>query len=263
MRYLRLIGLFIRAAVAQEMAYRSNFAINLLYTSLNLIISVLALDVLYSQVHDVQGWNYTSTLALLGVFLTVSALRAVCLGPSLESLAGIEGELWTGQLDFTLLRPVNVQFLASFRHWRPFALIDLALGLAVIARALAGAGGELTLERLAVFFLAITAGTVLLYALLLAFSALVFWNPGFLYTWVFDAIFQLARYPVGIYPAWLRVLLTWAIPVGLITTIPAEALTGRAGWAVVAPGLALALTALAVASMLFRLGIRKYSSASS
>ena len=30
-----------------------------------------------------------------------------------------------------------------------------------------------------------------------------FWSPGFLFTWVFDAVFQLARYPVGFYPIYL------------------------------------------------------------
>lgn len=263
MKYLRLIALFIRAAVQQDIAYRANFAIHLLYTTINLAMAVVALDVLYSQVQSVQGWNYASTLALLGVYLTVSALRQVCLGPSLEAMAGMDGELWTGRLDFTLLRPVNAQFLASFRQWQPFALLDLALGLAVVVRAVLVSGGALTAERLALFLLAMLAGMLLLYALLLAFTALVFWNPGLLFTWVFDAIFQLARYPVGIYPAWLRVLLTWAVPVGLITTLPAEALTGRAGWLGVGLSLALAVALLVGATLLFQTGLRKYASASS
>ena len=49
----------------------------------------------------------------------------------------MEGEVWTGRFDFTLLRPVNTQFLASFAHWRLFALFDLVLGLGVL-----GAGGR-------------------------------------------------------------------------------------------------------------------------
>ena len=47
-----------------------------------------------------------------------------------------------------------------------------------------------------------------------------------LFTWVFDGIFQMARYPVGMYPGWLRLVLTWIVPVGVITTVPAQALTG-------------------------------------
>ena len=45
------------------------------------------------------------------------------------------------------------------------------------------------------------AALTLLYAILLTFTALVFWSPGFLFTWLFNGIFQMARYPVGLYPA--------------------------------------------------------------
>jgi ABC-type uncharacterized transport system permease subunit len=91
--------------------------------------------------------------ALLGVYLVVNALRGLFVGPSLDALAGMDGEAWSGKLDFTLLRPVDVQFQASFRQSRPFALVDLALGLGVLGMALAG---------------------------------LVFWSPGFLFTWISD-----------------------------------------------------------------------------
>jgi hypothetical protein len=57
-------------------------------------------------------------------------------------------------------------------------------------------------------------GVTILYAILLAFTGLVFWSPGFLFTWVFDGVFQMARYPVGLYPGWLRLALTWVVPVG-------------------------------------------------
>lgn len=263
MKYIRLIGLFIRAAVQAELAYRANFWINLLTSALNLVTAVVGLQVLFGQVQAIRGWDFAATLALLGVYLVISALRQVCLGPSLESLAGMDGELWTGRFDFTLLRPVDVQFLASFRAWRPFALIDLGLGLAVLVWAVVQAGGALTLPRVGVFCLALAAGVILIYALLLAFSALVFWAPGFLFTWVFDALIQLARYPVGIYPNGLRWLLTWLVPVGLITTLPAEALAGRAALPAVLGGLVFALAALAAASALFRGGVKRYASASS
>jgi ABC-type uncharacterized transport system permease subunit len=39
------------------------------------------------------------------------------------------------------------------------------------------------------------------YAILLALIGLVFWSPGFPFTWVFNGVFQMARYPAGLYPA--------------------------------------------------------------
>jgi len=262
MRYLRLAAHFARASTLNELAHRANFWISLLHALLNLGTGVLGVVVLFGQVETVQGWTLPSTLALLGVYLTVSALRGLVVGPSLEALAGMDGEVWRGTLDFTLLRPVDVQFQASFRHWRPLALLDLALGLGVLVVAVVQMGQALTLANLVAFLLALAAGVIILYAILLAFAGLVFWSPGFLFTWVFDAIFQMARYPVGLYPGWLRLVLTWIVPVGMITTLPAEALAGLPA-ATLAGSVVLAMALLLAASALFRLGLRRYESASS
>jgi ABC-2 type transport system permease protein len=263
MRYLRLIGSFARASAQGEMAYRANFVISLLHSLLNLGTGVLGLVVLFDQVETVRGWDFPATLALLGVYLTIGALRGLFIGPSLDALAGLEGEVWSGRFDFTLLRPVDVQFLASFRHWRPLALVDLALGLGVLGIAATQLGQALTLVRLAAFLITLGVGVTILYAILLAFTGLVFWSPGFLFTWVFDGVFQMARYPVGLYPGWLRLALTWVVPVGVMTTVPAQALTGELSAGMLIGSVALATALLAAASALFRWGLRRYASASS
>jgi ABC-2 type transport system permease protein len=263
MRYLRLIGGFARASAQGELAYRANFAISVLHSALALGTGVLGLTVLFSHIETVRGWDFPATLALLGVFLTLSALRGLFIGPSLDALAGLEGEVWTGSFDFTLLRPIDVQFQASFRHWRALALTDLALGVTVLCLAAFQMDHALTFARAASFLVALGAGLTILYAILLAFTAFVFWSPGFLFTWLFDGIFQMARYPVGMYPGWLRLALTWVVPVGVMTTIPAQALAGGLSIRVLAAGVGLAVALLVGASALFRLGLRRYASASS
>jgi ABC-2 type transport system permease protein len=202
-------------------------------------------------------------LALLGVYLTLDALRNLVLGPSLEALAGIGGEVGTGQFDFTLLRPVNIQFLASLRHWHPLAILDLLLGLGVLGVATGQLGVAVGWWQVLSFIGTLAAGLLVLYAILLAFTALVFWSHGFLFTWVFNGIFQLARYPLGVYPGWLRLVLTWIIPVGIMTTVPAQALSGQLAPELLVGSFLVALALFCGASVLFRAGIRHYSSASS
>ena len=137
------------------------------------------------------------------------------------------------------------------------------MALGVLIYALVMLGASLTIGVLAGFLLTLLAGVTLLYAALLAFSALVFWNPGFLFTWVINDLFQLARYPVGLYPGWLRLVLTWVIPVGLMTTIPAQALVGILSPWMLALTLVFTAFAFMVATWLFRRGLEKYTSASS
>ncbi len=115
MYHARLLWTFLRLSAQGEMAYRSNFFIGLLHSLLNLIVGVVGLIVLFSQIQIVQGWNLSSSFVLLGVYLILDALHNLVIGPSFEGLAGLDGEIWTGRFDFTVLRPINAQFLASFR----------------------------------------------------------------------------------------------------------------------------------------------------
>ena len=263
MRHLRLIRTFMEVSVKEEVAHRANFSLSVLNSLLALIVGLMSLGIVYGQVDDLHGWDYASAQAVLGVFLVVSALRGLVMGPSLDSLSGMDGEVWRGEFDFTLLRPVRTQFLVSVRKWRLLALFDLILGVLVLGTAVSNMQTSLTIPQIFSFLLALTAGLLILYAILLAAASLAFWNPGFMITWVFDSIFQMARYPVGIYPGWLRLVLTWIIPVGIITTVPATALSGELLPGLLATSLLFAFLFVGAASFLFRTGLRRYASASS
>jgi len=65
------------------------------------------------------------------------------------------------------------------------------------------------------------------------------------------------------YPGWLKLILTWVVPVGVITTIPAEALLGSLTPTNLLTSLGLAAVLVTAASILFRIGLRRYASASS
>lgn len=261
--YLKLVRIFFQVSTQQEMAYRANFFTNLLYSVLNFGSGIIGIFVIFSQVEVVQGWTFSATLVVLGVYLLASAIRDLFIGPSLESLAGMDGEVWQGTFDFTLLKPVPIQFLASFRRWRPFVLFDLALGLIVVATGTAGLEVDLLGVNLILFLLAFLSGCLVLYALLLFFTIMVFWSPGFLFTWVFNDLFQMARYPVGLYPGVFRLLLTWIIPVGVITTIPAQALIGELKPETLVISVLFSGVLVILSSIFFQKAISRYSSASS
>jgi ABC-2 type transport system permease protein len=263
MHYLRLLRLFVASSAQTEMAYSANFAISIVNSLLNLIVGVAGVMVFFGQVQSIGGWDFRSVLVLTGVYLVVGALRGLFLDPSLEALAGMEGEIWSGRFDFTLLRPVNTLFFVSLRVWRILALFDLLLGIGVIVAAAMQPGAPVTPTHLLAFFVALAAGVTALYAVMLGFTALVFWSPGMLFTWVLDGILQMARMPVDLYPGWMRWVLLWIVPVGVITTIPARALTSEIPWTTLLGVWVLAGVLLIIAMILFRVGIRNYKSASS
>lgn len=263
MRALRLVYRFISVSIQEEMAYRANFFIHLLHSMLNLATGVAGMIIIFGQVENIHGWDFPSVLALLGVYLLLDALRGFFISPGLDALVGVEGEVADGRFDFILLRPLDVQFHVSFRRWKLFSVLDLVLALAVLGTAIAQLQQKPGMTEWLSFLLVLAASVTTLYAILLAFTSLAFWSPGFMFNWMFDSVFQMARYPVELYPAWLRLLLTWVVPLGVMTSIPARALNASLSPAALAGSLLLSLALLLLASRLFRHGVSRYASASS
>ncbi|MDQ2732772.1 MAG: ABC-2 family transporter protein, partial [Armatimonadota bacterium] len=79
---------------------------------------------------------------------------------------------------------------------------------------------------------------------------------------IFQSMYEAGRWPIGIYPPWLRASLTFLVPIAFAITVPAEALVGRLSPQTLLGAVLLAV-ALATGSRWFwRVGVRQYSGAS-
>jgi ABC-2 type transport system permease protein len=79
---------------------------------------------------------------------------------------------------------------------------------------------------------------------------------------IFESTYEAGRWPLVIYPGWLRVSLTFIVPVAVAVTIPAEALVGRLEVTTLLIVLAAAAASLVLSRLFWTLGVRHYSGAS-
>jgi ABC-2 family transporter protein len=75
-------------------------------------------------------------------------------------------------------------------------------------------------------------------------------------------VYQTGRWPIGIYPDWLRYSLTFLVPIGLAITVPAEALAARLQWISVLLAAGFALVLIGLGRWFWRFELRHYSGAS-
>jgi ABC-2 type transport system permease protein len=109
----------------------------------------------------------------------------------------------------------------------------------------------------------LAAGAVTVYSFWMILATFTFWFVKVENILViFQSMFQAGRWPVSIYPAALRVLLTFFVPVAFAVTVPAEALVGRLTPATLVLAILLAFGIAAVARAFWRYGVRHYSGAS-
>jgi ABC-2 type transport system permease protein len=144
-----------------------------------------------------------------------------------------------------------------------WSLVDIVLGFGLLAVALVRLGENVGIWQAAVFAAMLLAGGVIVYSFWLILATLSFWFVRVENILViFQSMYEAGRWPVSIYPGWLRFGLTFLVPVAFATTVPAEALTGRLNWQTLLGTLALAALLLVVSRLFWRVGIRHYSGAS-
>jgi ABC-2 type transport system permease protein len=261
--YLAILAVFVRASIQNELAYRLNLLINLLVALVGLGNALAGVAVIYAHTSTLHGWTLNQTLLLLGVYTMVSGLLTVFVSPNLDQLSQ---SIRDGTLDFTLLKPASSQFLASFQRCVIWGLTDIVLGAGLVGASLARLSqhGGATIARLVPFSLTLVAGTVILYSLWTMLATFAFWFVRIdNLTTILHGFYAMGRFPVDAYPLWLRRVLTFVIPVALVTTVPAEALTGRLAPLVPVASIAVAGTLLWLSTRLWRLGLGHYTSASS
>ena len=263
MTVLRLLSCLAGLSVRSMVAYRTQFWIELLSAGVRFATGVLSLTVIFGNVDTINGWSEASAGVVLGVFFIVTGLHNIVFGPGISALSGYDGAIVSGVLDVHLLRPRSTQLLVSVARWAPLAAVDVLIGALVVARALASLGNDLSVWQIVVFIYAVIMSVSILYSLTMSLASLMFWNADFLFTWLLRPVVQLARFPSSLYPGWLKLLLTWVVPAGVLTTVPAQVLLDGISLPMLSAASVLAVGGLVATSLLFRAGLRRYASASS
>jgi ABC-2 type transport system permease protein len=260
MSTLRLLWTFFRIGVMGETQYRVNFAIQVFQSLLGLVTALAGLAVVFSYTDTLGGWGPDEVLAVVGVYILVGGMIDVVIQPSLEEFIESVRE---GTLDYTLTKPEEAQLLVSIQEVDIWEVLNIVLGLGVLGVALGRLGENVGLAEAAAFGVMLLAGGVIVYSFWLILATLSFW---FLRVEnilvIFQSVYEAGRWPVSIYPGWLRFGLTLIVPVAFAVTVPAEALTGRLDWGTALGAVALAALLLVVSRLVWRVGLRRYSGAS-
>ncbi len=261
MRLLRLLWTFVRVGVMGELAYRVNFFVQLGQSVLELGTAIAGLAVIFSYTGTLGGWTPDQVFALVGVFFMAGGVIQFIIQPSMQQLVE---SVRDGSLDFVLTKPEDAQILSSVGRVELWQLTDVGLGIAVVAIALVRRGAAIGLGDALAFAATLLAGGLIVYSFWVLLATTAFWFVRVENILViFQSMYQAARWPVSIYPAWLRFALTFVVPVAFAVTVPAQAIAGKlSGWTVAGAWL-LAAGLFAAARLLWRVGLRRYAGASS
>jgi ABC-2 type transport system permease protein len=261
MRYLKLLLIFYRNALYAEMEYRANFAVNAVMSLFWVAFAILGLRLFFFHRDHIGLWSYHQAMLVVGCYSLFSGLIEALLQPNITRIVE---QVRQGSFDFVLVKPVNSQFMATLRHLSVWKLVDVLVGIGICFHALARLGTWPSPSQVAIFLALLASAAVIVYSLWVLMVTSAFWFVRIdNITELFSALFETARFPVSAYPNWLRGVLTFVIPVALVTSFPAAALIGKIGWIQVLGSGLMAAGLFCASALAWRHAVRHYSSASS
>lgn len=260
MQGFKLALIYLRIGIMNEFQYRANLYIQVLQTFIALGTGLIGLSLVFDQVTELGGWNKIELLAVMGVFtMTGGVIRSV-IQPNMERLME---EIREGTLDYALTKPADSQLLVSIREYRLWQNSDVIVGLIVLLVALAQLNWLVSVWSVFGFLSALMMGSIMIYSFWLIITSTAFWfvrvNE---IANLFEGLYAAGRWPVDIYPNWLRYGLTFLVPVAFAVTIPASAITGRLTLETWLGALALTFLLFLAARTVWLIGVRNYSGAS-
>jgi ABC-2 type transport system permease protein len=125
-------------------------------------------------------------------------------------------------------------------------------------------GGVASPANLVSFIVLVGSGMLVIYSLWVVLISLTFWFVKFdNNVTILQALLDSGRYPATIYPPWLRLIVTFIVPIAVATTVPLQALRGELSAGLVLLFLGVGAASFLIAGRVWNRGVRVYSGASS
>ena len=278
--YLGVFLTFARNSLIRDMTFRSNFLLDCVSSVSWLLMNLGFYLIVFHHVKSIgveTGWGRNEFYVFLATTWLINSLVQAFLMPNAQEFSEL---IRTGGLDFALLKPIDTQFLISFRKVEWSSLSNFFLGLIILVYAMvqlsyrtdpAWTIGPLLLV---LYFAYIICGVVLLYSLMICLAATSIWlgrNQSLYDFWFY--ITNFSRYPMDIYESGWGLPLWWTftfiVPILVVVNVPARLLAQplvpreSSEWVLIAFAPIATIASVFLSRWVFQRALKSYASASS
>lgn len=268
--YGRVLKTFVRNALIREMTFRGNFLVTMFTRAFWFTAQIVLFELIFREVSHIAEWSRAEYFGFMATGMLINSIVETFFMPNCANFSEL---IRTGNLDFALLKPIDIQFLVSCEKLEIANLSQTALSLMLLSYAVITSGATPDLLAIISYSLLVLIGVAFFYSLMITLASTSIWfgrNQGLYDFWFYITVF--ARYPRSIYTAHdtlagnlLSTAFTFIIPILLVVTAPARVLMEKAldpSWLIFVGG-GLTLVGLVVSRRIFKWSLMSYRSASS
>lgn len=214
------------------------------------------LNLLHRSIQSVSGYSFDQLVTFFLVFNLLDMFGQFFF----RGIYWFREQVVSGELDFKLIKPMNVLFQVLTRQTD---ILDLPVFLVVLVY-LGRQGLVLSPEQLLTSVLVIIGALLIITAVHVVVAGLGVVTTEVDHTiMIYRDLSAMARMPVDIYAPVVRSVLTFVIPVAIAYTFPAKALLGLISLPTGVISLAVGVLTMVLSLLFWNRAVKEYSSASS
>jgi ABC-2 type transport system permease protein len=250
--WLRFVAAYAHANLQSALEYRVSFFTQVFAMMLNDGMWLVFWLAYFDKFQVVEGWGRAEIVTLWAVVAASFGLATTVCG----NLFRLSGLIVRGELDIYLALPKPALPHMLISRMSVTAPGDVLFGIAGFAWFV-----QPDLGQWALFLVSIVSGAIIFTAFGIATHSLAFWlgNADAVAEQLTNALISFSTYPTPIFRGVVKVALFTLLPAGFIAYVPVQ-LFREFSWLRLAGLWGFAALALAVAVLIFRLGLRRYES---
>jgi ABC-2 type transport system permease protein len=262
MKIGKVLNSVLKINILNELQYSKDLYVQLFTVILDITLSLVTIEIMFSGITSIGLWRKEDILVLVGLYRIINGLLNLFILPSLSSLTS---SIISGSLDYVLLLPIDAQFISSIREVRIWKLSDVIVGAIFICIIKYTYNISFHILNIIGLIIAIIIGCIIVACFYSIIASLSFWflDSSYLLIIFPQCLEWAGKWPVSIFPRFFRILFTFIIPIGIAITIPTEVLINKFNIEMIIICFCFSIVMIFVSRIIWRMGIKKYSGASS
>ncbi|GAA0085520.1 ABC transporter permease [Clostridium sp. CTA-7] len=261
-RYIKLYVKFLKQYIKTLMEYRLDFILGLIGFIFVQFAGVIFIKLIFNVIPTLDGWSFYEILFIYGFAQIPRGIDHI-----------FTDYLWIfswktivkGEFDKYLLRPINPLFQVISESFQPDGFGEVIIGLILLITASCNLNIIYSPIKIVEFIFVVICATLIYTSIKLATASIAFWVK-FSQSYMFMTyqISTFAKYPISIYPAAIKFILTFLIPFAFTGYYPGAYFIGKGNMisGVLLPFL-VSLISIIVSYKIWLKGISVYESAGS
>lgn len=241
------------------MKYRMDFLMMMFFTLVMQACNLFVITTIYENIDFISGWDYWEVLVLYSFLLFSEGF----INLFMEGVWKTSNLINSGEIDQFMVRPLPVPLqLITCRTEldgiNKMGIAILLMGISFCKKGIAFSLGEVIITVFLLLCSGVIRGTIVWSA-----SCLSFWTKSSKNSVNFMAfsLGEAVRYPITIYPFFMKTLFGYLIPYAFVSYYPAAYMLGKIqGFHVVIGIFLVTVLSLFIAKVVYKAGVKRYES---